>query len=83
MFYPGQVSWGRLTDPNQHPGAEKIAERVPVSYRHNESQLALYGVEVEFSDQILQQWWLTLLASLSLIIGLGIGINYLMIRGEQ
>ena len=83
MFYPGQVSWGRLTDPAQHPGAEKIAQRVPVSYRHNESQLALYGVEVEFADQILRQWWLTLLASLSLIVGLGIGINFLMIRGER
>lgn len=83
MFYPGQVSWGRLTDPAQHPGAEKIAKRVPVSFRHKESQLALYGVEVEFADQIVQQWLLTLLASLGLIAGLGIGINFLMIRGEH
>ncbi len=83
MFYPGQISWGRLTDPAKHPGADKIAERVPVAYRHNETQLAIYGVEVEFGDQIRKQWLLTLLASIGLIIGLGISINLLMIREEN
>jgi len=82
MFYPGQVSWGRLTDPNLHPGADKIAQRVPVAYRHNESQLAIYGVEVEFGDQIRRNWLLTLLASLGLIAGLGINLNLLMTRRE-
>lgn len=83
MFYPGQVSWPRLTDPKLHPGADKIAERVPVSFRHNPTQLALYGVEVEFSDQIVRQWVLTLLVSLGLIVALGININLLMIRKED
>ncbi len=83
MFYPGQVDWGRLTDPAKHPGADKIAERVPVAYRHSEDQLALYGVEVEFADQIRRQWLLTLFASLGLIVGLGININLLMIRREH
>ncbi len=82
MFYPGQVSWPMLTNPALHPGADKIAERVPVEARHNPRQLALYGVEVEFRDQIRLQWMLTLLASLSLIIGLGISINLLMTRKE-
>jgi len=82
MFYPGQVSWPMLTDPARHPGADKIAERVPVAVRHNPKQLALYGVEVEFADQIRRQWLLSLLASLGLIIGLGININLLMTRKE-
>lgn len=82
MFYPGQVSWPRLTDPKQHPGADRIAARVPVSFRHTPAQLALYGVEVEFADQIVRQWWLTLLSSLGLIVALGININLLMTRKE-
>jgi ethylbenzene dehydrogenase len=82
LFYPGQVSWPMLTDPNRHPGAEKIAERIPVSARHNPTQLAIYGVEVEFADQIIRQWLLTLIASVALIIALGININLLMIRKD-
>lgn len=83
VFYPGQVSWPRLTDPKLHPGADKIAERVPVSFRHKPAQLAQYGVEVEFADQIVRQWLLTLLASLGLIVGLGFNINLLMIRKDK
>lgn len=83
MFYPGQVSWSRLTDPRKHPGAQKIAERVPVAYRHNEQQLALYGIEVEFADEIRRQWLWTLVASLGLIVGLGINVNLLMRRRED
>ena len=83
MFYPGQVSWPRLTDPKQHPGASKIAERVPVAFRHTPKQLALYGVEVEFADQIVRQWLLTLVASLGLIVALGVNISLLMTREES
>lgn len=83
LFYPGQVSWPMLTDPARHPGADKIAERVPVAVRHNPEQLAIYGVEAEFADQIYIQWLLTLLASLTLIVALGININLLMIRREN
>jgi len=80
MFYPGQVSWTRLTDPRKHPGAAKIAQGVPVAYRHNERQLALYGLEMEFAEEIRRQWLWTLVASLGLIAGLGININLLMRR---
>lgn len=80
LFYPGQVNWTRLTDPRQHPGAQKIAERVPVAYRHNELQLALYGIEVEFAEEIRRQWLWTLIASLGLIVGLGINTTLLMRR---
>jgi len=83
MFYPGQISWGRLTDPNLHPGAEGIAQGVPVAYRHSEEQLALYGVEVEFADAIYNQWLWTLFLSLLLIVAMGININLLMIRREH
>lgn len=27
-FYPGQVTWGRLTDARQYPGADRIAEEI-------------------------------------------------------
>ena len=82
-FYPGQVTWGRLTDARQHPGADRIAARVPVAFRHSEEQLALYGVQMEFATEIKRQWILTLIASLSLIVGLGININMLMRRRED
>ncbi|HDZ73666.1 MAG TPA: hypothetical protein ENH55_13050 [Aurantimonas coralicida] len=82
-FYPGQVTWGRLTDARQHPGADRIAARVPVAYRHSEEQLALYGVQVEFAKEIKRQWIWTLIASLGLIVGIGININLLMRREEE
>jgi len=82
-YYPGQVTWGRLTDARQHPGADRIALRVPVQYRHTEEQLALYGVQVEFAKEIRTQWLWTLFASLGLILGLGININLLMRRKES
>ena len=83
VFYPGQVSWTRLTDPNQHPGADRIAQRVPVAYRHTERQLALYGVEVEFSKEIKRQWLWTLGMSVSLIIAFGISMMMLFRRWEE
>lgn len=82
-FYPGQVTWGRLTDARQHPGADRIAARVPVAYRHSEEQLALYGVQVEFAREIKRQWIWTLIASLTLLVGIGININLLMRRRED
>jgi len=82
-FYPGQVTWGRLTDAQQHPGADRIAARVPVSVRHSEEQLALYGVQMEFAEEIRAQWIWTLIVSLGLIVGLGININLLMRRREE
>ena len=82
-FYPGQVTWGRLTDPRQHPGADRIAQRVPVTHRHNETQLALYGGEAEFAGEIRGQWLWTLAASLGLIAALGININLLIRRPEE
>jgi hypothetical protein len=82
-FYPGQVTWGRLTDARQHPGADRIAQRVPVAVRHTEEQLALYGVQMEFAEEIRRQWIWTLIASLGLIVGLGINVNLLMRRNEE
>jgi len=83
MYYPGQVTWGRLTDARQHPGADRIAQRVPVASRHSEEQLALYGVQMEFADEIRRQWLWTLFVSLGLIAGLGINVNLLMRRREE
>lgn len=83
VFYPGQVSWDRLTNPSRHPGAERIAQRVPVSYRHSERQLALYGVEIEFDQEIKRQWLWTLAMSLSLILAFGVSMLMLFRRGEE
>jgi ethylbenzene dehydrogenase len=82
-FYPGQVTWGRLTDAQQHPGADRIAARVPVAARHSEEQLAIYGVQMEFAEEIRAQWIWTLIVSLGLIVGLGINVNLLMRRREE
>ncbi|NPD21541.1 ethylbenzene dehydrogenase-related protein [Alterinioella nitratireducens] len=82
MYYPGQVTWSRLTDARQHPGADRIAQRVPVATRHSEEQLALYGVQMEFAGEIRSQWIWTLIISLGLIVGMGINVNLLMRRRE-
>ena len=82
IFYPGQVDWPRLIDPRRHPGADRIAQRVPVAFRHNERQLALYGVEVEFSEEIKRQWLWTLGMSLSLIAAFGVSMMLLFRRRE-
>lgn len=74
LFYPGQVSWPMLNS-RQHAGADNIREGVPVKFRHSEEQLANYGVEAEFRQEIRRQWVLTLLAGVILIAAFGVGLN--------
>lgn len=74
LFYPGQVTWP-LLNSEAHAGAEHIAEGVPVAFRHTPYQLANYGIEVEFTDQIRRQWLLTILAGIVLIAGFGFALN--------
>ncbi len=74
LFYPGQVTWP-LLNSKAHAGAERIAEGVPVRFRHTPEQLTNYGIEVEFTDQIRRQWLLTLLAGVVLIAGFGVALN--------
>jgi len=79
LFYPGQVSWPMLNSA-RHAGAESIAKGVPVKFRHSPEQLAHYGVEVEFADQIRSQWMLTLAGGVLLILAFGIALNGLIGR---
>ncbi|HSV28567.1 MAG TPA: ethylbenzene dehydrogenase-related protein, partial [Candidatus Omnitrophota bacterium] len=73
LFYPGQVSWSLLTS-NRHPGKPMIERGVPVRSYHKEEQLARYGIEIEFVDEIRKQWLKTLAAGLFLLAGLGFGL---------
>jgi len=79
LFYPGQVSWPMLNS-DKHAGAEKIRQGVPVKFRHSEEQLAHYGVEMEFNDEIQGQWRATLFAGLLLIAGFGTALILLLPR---
>jgi hypothetical protein len=81
LFYPGQVSWP-LINSRKHAGADKVKQGVPVRFRHSEIQLAHYGVEMEFNDEIRTQWRYTLAAGLLLIIGLGFALNLLLPRRQ-
>lgn len=81
LFYPGQVSWPRLTS-RIHAGSEYIAKGVPVKYRHKEAQLAQYGVEIEFEEEIRRQWWLSLVAGVLLIISFVYAVG-LLIRERE
>jgi hypothetical protein len=82
LFYPGQVSWPHLTSP-LHAGSRYIAKGVPVKYRHKESQLAQYGVEMEFDGDIRRQWWLTLIAGVLIIASFTWSVGRLLRRGED
>jgi hypothetical protein len=77
LFYPGQVNWPLLTS-SKHAGADKIRQGVPVKVRHSEIQLAHYGVEMEFKDEIQRQWRYTLLMGLLLIAGFGTSLVLLL-----
>lgn len=81
LFYPGQVSWPYLTS-TKHAGSKYIAKGVPVKYRHKETQLARYGVEMEFAAEIRRQWWLTLVAGVLLVASFAYSVNRLMRGGE-
>jgi hypothetical protein len=81
LFYPGQVSWPRLTS-EIHAGSKNIAKGVPVKYRHTEPQLAQYGVEVEFEREIRRQWWLSLVAGLLLIVSFVYAVGLLIKERE-
>lgn len=81
LFYPGQVSWPMLNSA-KHAGAENIRKGVPVKYRHSEIQLAHYGVEAEFADEIRRQWLLTLFAGVVLIGGFGFALNQVLKRDQ-
>lgn len=81
LFYPGQVSWPMLNSA-RHAGAESIKKAVPVKYRHTESQLAHYGIEAEFADEIRRQWLLTILAGIGLITAFGVALNQLLKRKQ-
>jgi hypothetical protein len=79
LFYPGQVSWPHLNSA-QHAGAKDIKKGVPVKYRHSEEQLAYYGVEREFANEIRWQWLLTMIAGLVLIGAFGFALTGLLVR---
>lgn len=81
LFYPGQVSWPMLNS-RMHAGAEKIKQGVPLKFRHSEIQLAHYGVEMEFNDDIRAQWLYTLGAGILLIFGFGIALA-LLLSGKE
>jgi len=81
LFYPGQVSWPRLTS-RIHAGSRYIAKGVPVKYRHKEAQLAQYGVEVEFEQEIRRQWWLSLVAGVLLTISFVFSVGLLIKERE-
>lgn len=82
LFYPGQVSWPMLVNRDRHPGAERIVQGSPVKAHHSEKQLANYGVEMEFIDEIKRQWFYTLAAGVVLIVAFGVAINFLADRKE-
>ena len=82
LFYPGQVSWPRLTS-RVHAGSTYIAKGVPVKFRHKESQLAQYGLEIEFEREIMRQWWLTMIAGALLIVSFVFSVTLLLRRKED
>jgi len=81
LFYPGQVSWPRLTS-EIHAGSQYIAKGVPVKFRHKEAQLAQYGLEVEFEPELRRQWWLSLVMGLLLVVSFVFSVSLLLEHRE-
>ena len=81
LFYPGQVSWPHLNS-TKHAGAQYIRKGQPVTTHHSVEQLKQYGVEAEFAQEILRQWFLTLLAGVLLITAFGFAFNQLLKRNQ-
>jgi hypothetical protein len=79
LFYPGQVSWPSLNS-SRHAGARFMREGVPARFRHNERQLARYGVESDFAHEIKRQWLLTLIGGILLIAAFAVALNLLFRR---
>lgn len=77
VFYPGQVSWPLLIS-QRHPGQSQIKDGIPVRHYHNERQLAHYGLEIEFLDEIKAQWRLSLFAGLFMFAGVYFGLVRLL-----
>jgi hypothetical protein len=82
LFYPGQVSWQRLPT-GAHAGSKYIAKGVPVKYRHKETQLAEYAVELEFDREIRRQWLLSLFAGVLLVASFVFSVSLLFGRAED
>ena len=82
LFYPGQVSWP-LVNSSKHAGAENIKKGTPLRARHSEIQLAHYGIEMEFYNEIRRQWLFTLLAGVLLIAGFGVAVNLTLAKKEK
>lgn len=80
LFYPGRVDWASLSS-KRHAGSKYIEKGVPVKFRHSERQLARYGVEAVFANEIWRQWMLTLFAGLLLMGAFGVALNLLLGRG--
>ena len=74
LFYPGQVTWSQLNS-ERHAGRDRIKQGVPVRQHHSEGQLARYGVEMEFFDEIVFQWRLTLFAGLLLFAAIAFALT--------
>jgi hypothetical protein len=81
LFYPGQVSWQHV-NTSRHAGSGQVRAGVPVKFRHTETQLAHYGIEAEFRDEIRSQWLYSLFAGLFLLLGFGFALNKLIVRPE-
>ncbi|EWH00049.1 ethylbenzene dehydrogenase-related protein [Halomonas sp. BC04] len=73
LLYPGQVNWPLLIS-DAHAGAKDIAEGTSVRARHNEKQLAYYGMEMEFNGPITARWGLTLFSGLFLMLGMTLAL---------
>jgi hypothetical protein len=82
LFYPGQVSWPRLTS-EIHAGSKYIAKGVPVKFRHTEPQLAQYGVEIEFEPQLRRQWWLSMITGVLLVVSFVFSVSLLLGHRED
>jgi len=82
LFYPGQITWQRITG-SSHGGAAAVRAGMPVRARHDEHQLSLYGLEAEAEIRVRSGWMVNVLLGLMLILAFGFVLHQQIARSPR
>jgi len=80
LFYPGVIGWDYITDRQSHSGADAVNANRSFYEAHTEDKMAFYGLESEFRDEIISQWFLTTIVWALFIVAVSVAFVPLALR---